>query len=247
LTLMKVIRAVGARYLLGFADSPQRGDGLGSLITLALGGIVHQLTRPAATPTPRLICCFRATAFDYAYGGRQQYQALVAALAADEARSRLVVEDVVREASAGQPCLVLSERRDHLEQLARLLPADLAAESLTSAVHPAERTRIVKRFEEGGIVVLLATGQITTEAVCSARARRLFLTFPFSYARKLESTIRRLLEPSPGKEDAIVYDYDDPRVAPLHRAFEKRRAFLTRLAREADEAAAGEAQLHLPV
>jgi hypothetical protein len=247
LTLMKTIRAVGARYLLGLADGAQRSDGLHGPILLALGGVVHALRLADAAQALRLSCCFGTTEFDFPYGGRQQYQALVAALALDAPRAQLIVADVEREARAGRACLVLSERRDHLEQLAMRLPGDIAVETLTSTVHPAERSRVIARFEAGTLHVLLATGQIAAEAVTTPRVERLFLTFPFSYARKLEAPVRSLLTPSAGQPDAVLYDYDDPRVPPLHRAFAKRREFLLRLSREVDAQLADIAQLDLPL
>jgi hypothetical protein len=252
-TLMNIVRAVGARYLLGLAAREARDDGLEGPLFLALGGQALRLSptvaaAPAAGDPPRLGCSFRQTRFEFpAYGGRDQYQALVAALAADAERARQIAADVAAAARVGHRCLVLSERRDHLEALAAALPAELACATLTSAVGPAERARLRARFEAGELAVLLATGQIASEEVPAAVASRLFLTFPFSYARKLEPLVRALAAPRAGKTAALLLDYDDARVSPLHRAFEKRRAFLERLAREASEAAARARQLPLPV
>jgi hypothetical protein len=138
-----------------------------------------------------------------------------------------------------------------LRPLSSLAPNTKDAPTAHPQTDSGSDTRRPRTRDAGTGTALSRIGSIRikrpTERPSSARARRLFLTFPFSHARKLESTIRRLLQPSPGKQDAILYDYDDPRVAPLHRAFEKRRAFLTRLGREADEAMASEALLHLPV
>ncbi len=249
LTLMKVVREVGARYLLGLAAAASRPDGLQGTVQLALGGVAHQL-RPAPAATlaaARLACRFQPTTFAFAYEGRSQYQALVAALARDPERARLIAADIEREAAAGHACLVLSERRDHLEALAAQLPPSLPLEVLTSTVRPAERAQIIARFESGELVALLATSQIAAETLASPRVSRLFITFPFSYARKLEGAVRLLLQPHPGKLDGVLFDYDDAQLPPLHRAFEKRRVHLERLARDAEAAAAAAAQMTLPL
>jgi len=248
LTFMRTIRAAGARYLLGLADRSTRADGLHDTIFLALGGIVDRLTAaPAMTPT-RLTCRFAETGFAFpGYEGRSQYQALLAALAVDEARVDRIARDVAREGMAGRSCLVLSERRDHLEHLAARLPAGLSVETITSTVRPADRARIINRFERGELFVLLATSQIAVEAITSPRLDRLFLTFPFSYARKLSKLVARLIEPSEGKQDAILFDYDDVEVETLHRAFDKRRAFLEKLRRETEQRVTQDAQLSLPL
>lgn len=243
LTLMRVIRSTGARYLMGLANDPVREDGLHGLIFTALGGIAHRLAQPRSSGSLRLDCCFSSTDFDFSYQGRQQYQALVASLANDPKRTRQIAADMTREARAGHPCLVLSERKDHLELLASCLPGDLAAATITSAVGPAERSRIISSFDRGEVMVLLATSQIAVESITTPRVRRLFLTFPFSYARKLERVVRCLLQPAAGKQDAILFDYDDARVDPLHRAFEKRKKVLTRLRRESE----ARRQMELPI
>jgi superfamily II DNA or RNA helicase len=244
LTFMQTVRTAGARYLLGLAAVPTRADGLHDTLFLALGGVVDRLARtPGATPL-RLVCRFRATAFAYpGYQGRRQYQALLAQLATDEARCAMIAKDVAQEAGRGRPCLVLSERRDHLEQLVSLLQGDVATEMITSNIRPAQRSQVISRFEEGEVPVLLATSQIATESIHSTRIACLFLAFPFSYAQKLSGLVKSLLHPATGQQEAVLYDYDDVHVDPLHRAFEKRKRFISRLRREADE----RAQLSLPL
>jgi superfamily II DNA or RNA helicase len=243
LTLMRVIRSTGARYLMGLADDAVREDGLHGPIFTALGGIAHRLTQPQASGPLRLECRFSPTDFCFSYKGRQQYQALVAALASDAARTRQIAVELTRQARAGHPCLVLSERKDHLEHLASCLPTDLSTATITSAVGPVERSRIISSFDRGEVMVLLATSQIAVESITTPRVRRLFLTFPFSYARKLERVVRFLLQPSDDKQDAILFDYDDAQVDPLHRAFVKRKKVLTKLRRESE----ARRQLELPM
>jgi hypothetical protein len=246
-TLMRTVRGIGARYLLGLAAEPVRKDGLHQTLFLALGGVVHRVAGRAKQTNPGLRLTTRGRTTDFAfpgYEGRRQYQALVAALAADRPRGEIVAADVAEEAGAGHPCLVLSERRDHLELLDSLLPEGLTRETITSTVRPAERQRIISRFERGELAVLLATSQIAAESLATPKVQRLFFTFPFSYARKLDRVIRRgLLAPTAGQDDAALYDYDDPQVEPLHRAFVKRAEFLGKLRREIERAA----QLELPL
>ncbi|MCC6751000.1 MAG: hypothetical protein IT371_25310 [Deltaproteobacteria bacterium] len=243
--LMRVVRAVGARYLLGLAGSSTRADGLHDSLYLSLGGVIHQIHVSTAGRSVPFNTRFQATSFAFPYEGREHYQALLAALAQDEERNRQISEDIARETGAGHPCLVLSERRDHLEQLANRVPPGVRVELLTSAMRPADRQRTIERFRRGEVQVLMATGQIAAESVRAPEARRLFLTFPFSYMRKLEQVLRCLLQPSPNKLDAVLYDYDDERIAPLHRGFEKRAQVVAQLRRADDQAQTKAAQLEL--
>jgi hypothetical protein len=244
--LMRTARMIGARYMLGLAGSARRSDGLHEPLYLAFGGIGHQIALSQGTAT-KLTCRAQTTSFSYDYQGRAQYQALVAALALDPVRNKQIVADYLREAQAGRSCVILSERRDHLEQLLALTPPELHAEQLTSASRLTERRKVVSRFSRGETRILLATGQIANDAIVSPRARCLFLTFPFSYSRKLELLVRRLLQPSEGKDDAVVYDYNDERVPPLSRAFEKRAQILKRLQRQAEKDYARSSQLELGI
>lgn len=243
--LMRAVRGVDARYLLGLARDAVRADSLGEPLFLVLGGVVHRLAGGSGEQALRLVSRTRQTDFEFPYPGRAQYQALIAALARDERRNALIAADIAHEAAAGQGSLVLSERRDHLEALAALLPPGLTVAQVTSAVRPADRRRAVARFDRGELNVLLCTSQIAQELVRTPRVSRIFVTFPFSYARRLERLVALLLQPAAGKRDAVVYDYDDALIVPLRRACAKRAELLRRLAREAERAYQKWAQLSL--
>lgn len=233
----RVLRGTSARYLLGLASAAVRADGLQGPLLFACGGVAHEIDTPRSARAARLAFRRRATSFSFDYSGREQYQALLTALAADEPRNRQIVGDVVAEVRGGHGCVVLSERRDQLEALVRLMPADVAqrSDTLTSGVRPGERHAITSRFAQGELDVLLATGQLASEALSMRRASRLFIAFPFSYGRKLERIIEQLLAPGEDKAEVVVFDYDDAQVGPLQRAFAKRSAIVLKLQRSADK------------
>ncbi|MCK5797887.1 MAG: hypothetical protein KAI47_11915, partial [Deltaproteobacteria bacterium] len=241
--LLSAVRGLTARHLVGLAREASRDDQLHGPLYLVLGGIAHELPAQGNTRALRLTLRRRPTAFTFDYGGRSHYQALVAALAADKSRAKQIATDVATEARSGHPCLVVSERRDHLATLLDALPADISADLVTSDVRPAERADRVARFNRGELRVILATSQIALETVKSPGVSRLFITFPIAHAKKLEGLSERLLASAPGKEDAIVYDYDDLAVAPLNRGHAKRHVILTRVQRKAEEAFGSWAQL----
>ncbi|MFH1131272.1 MAG: helicase-related protein, partial [Pseudomonadota bacterium] len=242
--LMEIVRTVGARHLLGLAETADRKDGLDGPLYLALGGVIHQIGIAPARPI-HLVVRRRPTDFMFPYEGRSQYQTLVSSLAKDEQRNRQIAQDVIEEANLGHPCLVLSERRDHLDLLFDQLNEIVSVEKVTSNVHPAERSRIISRFNDGQIMVLLATGQIATESITTPRVRRLFLCFPFSHSRKLERLAKYLQSPSEDKKNVVIYDYDDRQVDPLHRAFNKRAQIMSRLQRSAEKEMLRKAQMTL--
>jgi len=246
-TLMQAISHARARYLLGLAEDAARADGLHGPLYLALGGVIQQLSTPAPPHRLRLHCRQRSTAFDFPYEGRSDYQALLAQLSRDAARNQLIINDVCDQSKQEHACVLLSERRDHLEQLQALLSPEVGrvAATITSAVRPVDRSAIVDRFNKGALQLLLATGQIATESLSIHRATRLFIAFPFSYGRKLERIVQALMRPSANKTNVVVYDYDDVHVAPLHRAHQQRAKTLARLQRASEQQYLQWAQMEL--
>ena len=247
-TVMAAIRAADAHYLLGLGERPERADGLHDPIHLALGGEVQRLEPPtSARAKLHLSHRVRVTDFTFDYDGRGQYQALLAALAQDEARIAMVLEDIAEDVSKGQKCVVLSDRRDHLERLeAGLEAGGLTVGCLTSTVGMAARRGLVARFEVGELQVLLCMRSIAQEALETSPFSRLYLTFPFKHVQGLSRAIDRLLSPAPGKTDAALVDYNDIHVEPLKNAFAKRRQHIKRLRRQTDESRRKESQLDLP-
>ena len=245
--LMRSIRNTGARYLLGLARRPPAAGQNYEHVYLTLGGVVCRLEQnphdAPLLPTYRT----RFTEFSRPYEGRQGYQTLLAELAADQPRCQLIADDVVQEAREGHPCLVLSERRTHLERLAELFPKDLTVETLTSAVGPARRGRMIQRFEAGEVQVLLSTSQIAQDTISTTRISRLFLTFPFTYVRKLEKPLRGLIQPFEGQQDAVLFDYHDAQMEPLVRSHQKRHKLLTRFRREVERTVRSKSQMSLPL
>ena len=245
--LMRSIRNTGARYLLGLARRTARSDQGFEHIYLTLGGVVCRLEQ-AISHAPLLpVYRTRLTEFARPYEGRQGYQTLLAELTKDEARCKLIADDVATEARAGHPCLVLSERRTHLERLARLFSPELTVETLTSAVGPAQRGRMIQRFEAGEVLVLLCTSQIAQDTVSTTRISRLFLTFPFTYVRKLEKPLQGLIQPFEGQQDAVLFDYHDAQMEPLVRSHAKRHKLLSRFRREVERTVRRKSQMTLPL
>lgn len=243
--LVQVIRRTSARYLLGLAREPTRKDGLHPHIFLLLGDAVFRQGPARARPPLPLSLKVRPTAAELAGVPHQHYHALLSALARDEGRAAQVCADVTAEARAGQRCLVLSERRDHLERLAAGLGEGVSSVLLTSAVRPAERLHALERLERGEVQVVLTTRQIAMDIFRSAAVSRLFLSFPFAYAPKLRPLVQLLVQPHPGKTDAALFDYHDARVPPLDRSCAKRQGALRRLQRSLDRAGRDAAQLRL--
>jgi superfamily II DNA or RNA helicase len=245
LPLVNAVRNANARYLVGLSNAARRADGLEGSLFMMLGGIIAELAAESPDRALKLAYRRRLTSFSFPYEGRSQYQKLLAALAADQRRNEQIVAEVMAEVNAGQPCLLLSERRDHLQSLLEALSTQTSAEALTSEVRPADRASVVARFDAGETMVLLATGQIALEAIKTPRVARLFIAFPFSYGKKLKKLVENLFQPAADQRELVIYDYDDVSVAPLQRACDKRHQTISRLQKSAEAAYMQWAQLPL--
>jgi len=153
----------------------------------------------------------RPTEFRYVYRGN--YQALMKALTADPARNRQIVADIVREAAMADTTgtlLVVSDRVQHCEQLARLLAEqEIACEVLTGATPAERRQAVVEAIRAGKLKVVISTVQLIGEGFDCPGLHTLFLTTPIKFSGRLLQVVGRILRPAAGKQPR-VYDYIDP-------------------------------------
>ena len=157
--------------------------------------------------------------------------ALDGALAKNESRSRLILDDVISAVEEGRSPILLTERRDHLEYLAERLRGFVRHlvvlhGGMTSAQRRAIGAQLaaVPDTEER---LILATGKYIGEGFDDARLDTLFLAMPISWKGTLPSTASpqyagRLHRLYPRKREVRAFDYVDREVPLLMRMFEKR-------------------------
>jgi hypothetical protein len=152
---------------------------------------------------------------------------IFAALAKDEQRNTLIVDDVLDALQHKRNPLVLTERRDHLEFLAECFKG--AARNITvlrggmnaTQRRAAESSRRAPEEEER---LILATGKYLGEGFDDSRLDTLFIAMPIAWKGALAQYVGRLHREHPGKRDVIVYDYVDAEVPVLSRMAAKRQA-----------------------
>jgi len=137
---------------------------------------------------------------------------MLSELTQDPARNALIAADVAREAEiGGGVCLVLSDRKAHVEALVELLAErGVEAAMLTGAQGNSERQNVVEALNSGKTQVLVATGQLIGEGFDCWELSTLFLATPIRFNGRLLQYLGRVLRPAPGKDKAKVYDYVDP-------------------------------------
>ena len=189
----------------------------------------------------------RETAFRAsAEGEKLGIQELYAALARDEARNLLILNDVVRALEEGRSPILLTERKEHLAYFAKRLQGVarhlvVLQGGMGSKVDRAVRAQLESiPLTEGRL--LLATGRYIGEGFDDARLDTLFLALPVSWKGTLVQYTGRLHRLHPGKREVRIYDYVDRNMPMLARMFEKRLRGYRAIGYARDEAPLGYAE-----
>jgi len=225
----RVLNAVKARYLVGLTATPQRRDGHHPIIEMQLGPVRHTIKAAESNSSTGHAygLVVRETGFQVAHDQRNpRIQEIYGALATDEARNSLILDDVLAAVECGRSPLVLSERREHLEWLAdRLRPAVRNLVVFTGGATPKARRDLIERLDQipgDEERLVLATGRYIGEGFDDARLDTLFLALPISWKGTVVQYAGRLHRIHPTKTQVYIVDYVDRAVPMLARMHEKR-------------------------
>lgn len=225
-TFRAVVDRCAARYRFGLTATPEREDGLTPLLELFLGPAIATVTHEELVaagvlklPEVRVI----ETVFAFAYEGADDYARMLDALVRDEQRNELIADHVAAEARAGHLGLVLSGRIDHCELLCALIrERGVKAELLTGSVKKERRTALLAAARAGEVPVLVAT-TLADEGLDLPALSRVFLAYPGRARGRTLQRLGRLMRTHPDKDDAVLFDFVDRKVAILRRHHVERR------------------------
>ena len=225
----RVLSEVRARYVVGLTATPHRRDGHHPILGMQLGPVrfaVDPKSQAARRPFEHTLLV-RETAFQLdgaaaAIGIQEIYRAL----ATDEARNRMILDDVIHAVHEGRSPILLTERRDHLEYFAKRLKSFVRhLVVLQGGLTPKDRQALATRFVElpdDEERLVLATGRYIGEGFDDARLDTLFLAMPISWKGTLVQYAGRLHRVHARKTEVRIYDYVDREVPMLLHMFAKR-------------------------
>jgi superfamily II DNA or RNA helicase len=228
-TFEQVLKEVKARYVLGLTATPVRKDGHHPIIVMQCGPIRFRESPrkvAAARPFDHLVIP-RETGFRMLRGSAEAtIQEIYKAMVADERRTLLVLDDLLKALEAGRSPLLLTQRTEQLEIFARRLQGFARnVIVLQGGMGKRQRDEVARRMAaipEGEERVLLATGPYIGEGFDDARLDTLFLAMPISWRGTLQQYVGRLHRLHEGKRVVQVYDYVDVHVPMLARMFRRR-------------------------
>ena len=227
-----VARQAKAKFVMGLSATVTRKDGHHPIIFMQCGPVRYRgntKQQTAAHPFEHTVLV-RPTDFRPLRPAnpnvRQQFHELYEELIADEERNRLIHGDVIQALRQGRSPLVLTERNEHLDSLAKRLEPDVHhLVVLRGGMRKKELDTISARLsaipaEESRLI--LATGRYVGEGFDDARLDTLFLTLPISWHGTVAQYVGRLHRLYDGKREVCVYDYADLNVPMLARMFDRR-------------------------
>ncbi|MBS0655600.1 MAG: DEAD/DEAH box helicase family protein, partial [Verrucomicrobia bacterium] len=228
----QVARKANARFVTGLSATVARKDGHHPIIWMQCGPVRYRVNakeQAALRPfthrvfvRPTAFVPLRAAPLDL----RLQFNELYDELIKDTRRNSLICEEIIQAVHQGRFPVVLTERNEHLDNLANelsphipnliMLRGGMRAKELTGAMNR------LTSLPETESRVLLATGKFIGEGFDDARLDTLFLTLPISWRGTIAQYVGRLHRLHSLKQEVQVYDYADLNVPMLARMFNRR-------------------------
>ncbi len=235
-TFSDAVFGFDCRYMLGLSATPWRRDGLSDLIYCFMGEKVHEIPREQLLKSRTILpleLITRKTNFKAYSDPTENYAAAMTELVGDTERNALIINDVIRLSNeVSGAVLVLSDRKDHLVLLSKLIKKHgYNCDILTGDLPRSEGAEIVERLNRNEIRILLATSQLIGEGFDCPHLCALVLATPVRFSGRVLQYLGRVLRPAPGKDKAIVVDYCDWEEGVFRHSFEKRLKIFRSLVR----------------
>jgi superfamily II DNA or RNA helicase len=214
-----VMKTCTARHFLGLTATPNRKDGLQKILFLQCGPIRHRM-EPEPDPNIERVLIVR----DIHLGlppeeERMPVHHVWELLANHEERNRIIAADIAEALRDGRSCAVLSDRKEHLVTLEKLV-FEMTAEhasrihridgAMGKKVRAAILTKIAGHAEAGNGFALFATSSLVGEGFDLPELDTLFLTLPVSFKGRIIQYAGRLHRACEGKSEVRIYDYTEP-------------------------------------
>jgi len=227
----QILKTVKAKYVYGLTATPVRQDGRHPIIYMHCGKIRHRVdakSQAAARPFEHFIIP-RFTRFQkpvHRYEKKWTITDIYRDIQNSEIRNSLIVQDVLAAVKQGRNPIILTERTEHVKDLAeRLNPHIRNVISMTGELtqkKSRELQQVIEDIPTNEPLVLIATGKYVGEGFDLPRLDTLFLAMPISWKGTVQQYAGRLHRLFAGKNEVQIYDYVDVHVAMLERMYQKR-------------------------
>ncbi len=197
-----ILKETNARYLLGLTATPIRRDGLHPIIFMYCGAIRHTASRPKESPhNLEVLTRSRFTSGHLPSDAR--IQDIFREIALDHDRTVAIAEEAMKAFGQGRKVLVLTERTDHLDDIASVMNTlKLSPFVLHSRLSKKKRTMMISGLNAlppDSPRILLSTGRLIGEGFDHPPLDTLILAMPVSWKGTLQQYAGRLHREHTGK------------------------------------------------
>ena len=222
-----ILRYANAAYVYGLTATPTRHDGHHPIIYMQCGQIRYRVDAKcqAAKRAFSHYVIPRFTSYR-TFPGNKGICELYRDLSESDIRNRMIVNDVVSALQNSRNPIILTERKEHVAQLAEML---LKYYENTIILTGASSVKMKRETEErlnaipaDQPLIIIATGKYVGEGFDYPRLDTLFLALPIAWKGKVAQYAGRLHRNYPGKTDVQIYDYADIHIPVLERMYQKR-------------------------
>lgn len=230
-----VMKQIPARYIVGLTATPRRKDGLEKILYQQCGPIRHEMYSADEGKLSKTVC-IRETGFrtPVELGDHPPYHLLIESLVSDERRNAFIATDVVSALRSSRFPLLISDRKEHMEQLERLIKEQASNDDLSNLKTirmdgnlSAKQRRVAleevgRSREAGEPTLIIATASLIGEGFDLSELDTLILSMPLSFEGRMIQYAGRLHRLSDGKSDVLIYDYLDSANAMLLKMYRNR-------------------------
>ena len=228
-----VARQCKAKFITGLSATVIRKDGHHPIIFMQCGPVRHRVDerkQAAARPFEHKVIV-RKTGFKIDKDVDLEdlpIHELYTALANDENRNNLIIDDVISAVDRKRSPILLTERKEHLALLENRLSSFVKnVIVLKGGTGQKKRQQIAEMMDsipDDEERLIIATGRYLGEGFDDARLDTLFLALPVSWRGILSQYAGRLHRLHDMKKEVLIYDYVDHEVPVLAKMYRRRVA-----------------------
>lgn len=221
-----ILKRVKAKYVLGLTATPIRRDGQQPILFMQCGPIRHTAAMHQGAPHDlEVLPYLLPKRIDVSQeAGIQEVFRL---LAGDPERTAAIAAEVESAFKQGRKVLVLTERTEHLDAIAKALdertPGLFVLHGRMSKKKRAAVILALNALPPDAPRILLATGKLVGEGFDHPPLDTLILAMPVSWKGTLQQYAGRLHREHAGKSDARIIDFVDMGHPALLRMWDKRQ------------------------
>ncbi|MDR1206873.1 MAG: DEAD/DEAH box helicase [Rickettsiales bacterium] len=239
----QVAKAFRGKYILGLTATIERKDGHQPIIMMQCGRVIANVLSHTVKKDFEKFLVPRYTFFNYMNPMTGPDDVAIhdiyAAMTENKQRNQMICDDVATALSKRRACIVLSERKEHLNVFENYFKGRTDnMVVMTGGMTAKERAATMKKLKSiphEQELLILATGAFLGEGFDEARLDTLFLTMPISWKGTLAQYAGRLNRDFDSKESVLIYDYIDDKIPMMSAMYRRRLAGYRALGfREAD-------------